>query len=355
MLKAVSLDIGAGTVDFLLYSDDKPIENCIKMVLPSPQRVFADKIREITSQESDIFIDGYTIGGGAITSAIKNHLAKRYSVYMTSTAAFSLRNNLNEVKKLGVQITQERPDQSKHINLDEVRLDIYDNILNDFGETLKSADTCAISVKDHGATQDKISNRQFRINKFQKALQKNNNLDSFLFHENQVPEYYLRMKSAISSAKSYLPDVDIFVMDTSISALIGCLLDNRVLGKDPALLVNVGNGHTTAVILSEDKVLGFFEHHTSMLNTEKIVDFLKRFCGGFLSHKDVFDDGGHGVIMLEKPLGFSSINIIAVTGPKRGIMEDSGIDYVYAAPGGDVMMTGTLGIVDSIKKLYKDG
>jgi uncharacterized protein (DUF1786 family) len=350
-LKAVSLDIGAGTVDFLLYTDDKPIENCIKMVLPSPQRVFAEKIREITRQESNIFIDGYTIGGGALTSAIKDHLDQGYNVHMTPPAALSLRNNLNEVKTLGVQIVDEKPHQSKKISLDEIRLSSYESMLNDFGETIKNVDTCAISVKDHGAAPPKISNRAFRINKFQETLQKNNSLNSFLFHEHQVPDYYFRMKSAIQATKSYLPDVDIFVMDTSISALMGCLLDSRVLGREPALLVNIGNGHTTAVILSGNRVVGFFEHHTSMLNTTKIVELLKRFCGGILSHEYVFQDGGHGVIMLEKPPGFSLMDIVAVTGPRRGIMEDSGIDYMYAAPGGDVMMTGTLGIIECIKNL----
>ena len=353
-MKAVSLDIGAGTVDFLLYTDDRPIENCIKMVLPSPQRVFATKIREITAQESNIFIDGYTIGGGAIASAIKDHLVNGYKVYMTPSAALSLRNNLNEVRKLGVQIVEENPHRCRHLSLDEIRLSSYESMLKDFGETIKDVDICAVSVKDHGAAPEKVSNRAFRINKFQETLQKNNNLNCFLFHENQVPEYFFRMKSAIQAAKTYLPDAEIFVMDTSISALVGCLLDKRVIGKSPALLVNVGNGHTTAVIMSENRVLGFFEHHTSMLNTTKIIELLKRFCDGGLSHEQVFQDGGHGVIMVKKPPGFSLIDIIAVTGPKRGIMEDSGIEYIYAAPGGDVMMTGTLGIVDSIKKLSRN-
>jgi uncharacterized protein (DUF1786 family) len=350
-LKAVSLDIGVGTVDFLLYTDDRPIENCIKMVLPSPQRVYAKNIREMTNQNSDIFIDGYTIGGGALTSAIKNHLSIGSNVYMTPQAALSIRSNLNEVKTLGVQIIEKKPKQCLHITLDEIRLSSYETILTDFGDTIKNADTCAVSVKDHGSAPPNVSNREFRINKFQETLKKNNSLNSFLFNEHQVPEYYFRMKSAIKATKSYLPDVDVFVMDTSISALTGCLLDSRVLVREPALLVNVGNGHTTAVILSENRVIGFFEHHTSMLNTAKIVLLLKRFCSGVLSHEQVFQDGGHGVIMLGKPPGFSSIDVIAVTGPRRGIIENSEIDYIYAAPGGDIMMTGTLGIINSIKNL----
>jgi uncharacterized protein (DUF1786 family) len=40
-MKILAIDIGAGTEDVLLYDDEKrSIENCIKMVLPSPCQVF---------------------------------------------------------------------------------------------------------------------------------------------------------------------------------------------------------------------------------------------------------------------------------------------------------------------------
>jgi len=44
-MKILAMDIGAGTSDILLYDDRKEsIENCIKMVLPSPSLVYVAKL-----------------------------------------------------------------------------------------------------------------------------------------------------------------------------------------------------------------------------------------------------------------------------------------------------------------------
>ena len=71
-MKILALDIGAGTEDILLYDTAKEnIENCIKIVLPSPTQIFAAKIREITQLRQDVLIKGDIIGGGAFTSSLK--------------------------------------------------------------------------------------------------------------------------------------------------------------------------------------------------------------------------------------------------------------------------------------------
>jgi len=52
----------------LLYDDEKEnVENCIKIVLPSPSQIFAAKIREATQLRQDVLIKGDIIGGGAFT------------------------------------------------------------------------------------------------------------------------------------------------------------------------------------------------------------------------------------------------------------------------------------------------
>jgi uncharacterized protein (DUF1786 family) len=347
-LKAVLLDIGAGTVDFLLYEDNKKIENSIKMVLPSPQTVYAKKIRETTIAGKPLFIDGYTIGGGTLTQAIKNHINKGYKVYMTAQAAYSIRNTLEEVKMVGVEIVDEQPPECGHITLDEVQLEVYESLLNRLDETLKDVDVCAISVKDHGAPNKDMSNREFRIKNYRKILEKDNRFNAFLYSGEDVPEYYIRMKSAIKASQNTLPYTDAYVMDTSISALAGCLMDPLVQGKEPALLINVGNGHTIAAVVSDYRIQCFFEHHTSMLDKDKTKKLLKRLCDGYLTHEYIFQDGGHGVVYTGDPPGFSNIQVIALTGPNRRLIEGSNFEYLYASPGGDVMMTGTLGLLYSL-------
>ncbi|RLI73208.1 hypothetical protein DRO97_07885, partial [Archaeoglobales archaeon] len=58
-----TLDVGTGTQDFLLYSGEN-IRNNLKMVLPSPTKIVARKINNATKQRKDIFLTGYTMGGG---------------------------------------------------------------------------------------------------------------------------------------------------------------------------------------------------------------------------------------------------------------------------------------------------
>ena len=56
-MKILALDIGAGTQDILLYDDEKKsVENCIKIVLPSPSQILAAKVREATQLCQDLYI-----------------------------------------------------------------------------------------------------------------------------------------------------------------------------------------------------------------------------------------------------------------------------------------------------------
>ena len=113
-MKILALDIGAGTEDVLLYDDGKKgIENCIKIVLPSPSQVFAEKVREATRLYKGVSIEGDIIGGGAFAYALRNHVEKGLRVMMTKNAAYTVRNVLNEVRDLGIKIITEEEYVSK--------------------------------------------------------------------------------------------------------------------------------------------------------------------------------------------------------------------------------------------------
>ena len=105
-MKILALDIGAGTEDVLLYDDAKEnVENCIKLILPSPSQLFATKIREATQLHRDVLIKGDIIGGGVFTSSLKKHIKAGYRVVMFANAAYTVRNNLDDVRALGITIT----------------------------------------------------------------------------------------------------------------------------------------------------------------------------------------------------------------------------------------------------------
>jgi len=131
-------------------------------------------------------------------------------------------------------------------------------------------------------------------------------------------------------------------MDTSFSAILGC--SEEV--KGPSLIVNVGNGHTIAAILSEGRIEGLYEHHTHELTPKKLEEDLRLFRRGELSRQKVFEENGHGVVTL-KPF-FEELPIL-VTGPNRDLFEGTSLNFVYAAPGGNTMMTGPMGLIKAAR------
>ncbi|MCK4885519.1 hypothetical protein KAS24_05540, partial [Candidatus Bathyarchaeota archaeon] len=246
-MKILAIDIGAGTEDVLLYDDTKrSIENCIKMVLPSPSQVFAAKVKTATRQGNDLFVKGDTIGGEPFSHALKRHIEAGFKVSMTENASYTVRNNLDQVKELGIEIVEDSgPEkfEGETIVLEEVNIEKLHGLLKHFGETFSDIDFVAVAVQDHGVFPDGIANRRFRIKKMRELLEKNPNPEAFAFMENEIPPYYPRMKSAVHASKRQLPSARVLVMDTSPDAILGCLMDPVVENVDPILAVNVGNGH----------------------------------------------------------------------------------------------------------------
>jgi uncharacterized protein (DUF1786 family) len=356
-MKILAMDIGAGTSDILLYDDRKEsIENCIKMVLPSPSLVHAAKVRNATRLYQDIFVKGSIIGGGAFTSALRRHLEHGLRVLMSEYAAYTVRNILDQVKDLGIEIIKGNKEPSGFdgvtLNLEEVHIDILQNFLRAFDETLLDVDVVAIAVQDHGVFPKGTSNRKFRIRKIQEALNQSSKPESLAFTEDEIPSYYLRMNAAAVSSRSQLPNARVLLMDTSPAAVLGCLQDITVKNADPVLAVNVGNGHTMAAIISGGHVAGVMEHHTRALTPQKIEQLLVNFADGQLYDTDVFNDGGHGVFYLSHPLGFSQIQTVAATGPNRSLLAKTDLSVHFAAPAGDVMMTGPIGLIEAAKKKF---
>jgi len=359
-MKILAIDIGAGTEDVLLYDGrKKSIENCIKMVLPSPSQVFAAKVREATRLFKDIFVKGDIIGGGAFSFALRNHIENGLRVVMTENAAYTVRNDLDEVKELGIEITAEENEprnfEGETLTIQEVNLEKLQKFLTEFDETLSDVDVVAIAVQDHGAFPKGMSNRKARIQKMKELLNDNPRPETLAFTEGEIPSYFLRMRSAALASRRQLPTAKVLLMDTSPAAILGCLRDPVVEKTDPILAVNVGNGHTMAAVISNGKIVGVMEHHTRLLNARKIKRLLVAFANGKLSDEEVFEDNGHGVFFLADPPGFSKIKRVVASGPNRNILAETDLSVHFAAPAGDVMMTGPMGLVEATKRKFKLG
>ncbi|HUL36942.1 MAG TPA: DUF1786 family protein [Thermodesulfobacteriota bacterium] len=333
-MKILAIDIGAGTQDILLFDSQKKAENCISFVLPTPSKVFAEKLK---TTKTHIYIQGDTIGGGSLGRAILHHIQKGYRVVMEESAAYSIRNDLDEVRSMGIEVGKKpETDHFQELGIQEVNLSLLEQFLLDFGEDLK-VEVVALAVQDHGISPKGVSDRAFRFENMEKMLQKDNRPEAFHFLEDSIPDYYLRMRSAVVAVKR-ASSAPVLVMDTCFSAILGCL--DEVNG--PSLIVNVGNGHTIAALLIEKKIQGLYEHHTHELTPEKMEHDLRLFVRGELDGKKVFKEGGHGAITL-KPL--PGVFSVFVTGPNRDVFRKMSFKFIYAAPGGNTMMTGPMGLV----------
>jgi uncharacterized protein (DUF1786 family) len=333
-MKILAIDIGAGTQDILLFDSKKKIENCISLVLPTPSKIFVERLKAI---EGDVYVYGDTIGGGSLTQAILRHLKKGYRVLMDESSAYSIRNDLDEVRSMGIEVG-DRPesDHFQELTIQEIDLPLLQSFFSNFGEDSK-VDILGIAVQDHGVSPKGVSDRAFRFENMEAMLRKDNRPESFHFSEESIPAHFLRMRSAVKAIRRTFSG-PILVMDTSFSAILGCL--DEVNG--PSLIVNVGNGHTIAALLIERRIEGLYEHHTHELTPNKLEQDLRLFIRGELSSRRVFEENGHGAITLKPFHGKMSI---LVTGPNRDLFKSTLLQYVYAAPGGNTMMTGPMGLV----------
>ena len=66
-------------------------------------------------------------------------------------------------------------------------------------------------------------------------------------------------------------------------------------------------------------------------------------------HKQVLEEGGHGAY-LRKAIRFEAVEIIVATGPKRRMVGNSRLPIEFGAPMGDNMMTGTVGVLEAIRR-----
>jgi len=337
-MKILAIDIGAGTQDILLFDSEKKIENCISLVLPTPSRVFTEKLKAI---EDHVYIYGDTIGGGSLGRAILRHIQEGYRVVMQESAAYSIRNDQDEVRSMGIEVGKKpKTDHFEELEIREVDLPLLANFLSNFGEGFE-VDAVAIAVQDHGVSPKGVSDRAFRFANMERMLRDDNRPEMFHFLGDSIPEYYLRMRSAVAAVRR-TSSAPLLVMDTCFSAILGCL--DEVTG--PSVVVNVGNGHTIAALILERKIEALYEHHTHELTPKKLENDLRLLVKGELSGKKVFEDNGHGAITL-KP--FQGEVQVVVTGPNRDLFKETSFRFIYAAPAGNTMMTGPMGLVKAVQ------
>ena len=266
---------------------------------------------------------------------------------MTKEAARTVRDDLSQVKKKGIEIGEEKDMKGRYekLTLKDVDMEAFRASLEGLHCRLPSADDLivAIAVQDHGVAPKGTSDRVFRFSQIGDKIRKGATFKDFIFTKKTLA--YSRVSAVIKSLndEGYK---HVLVMDTKIAGIFGGLYGEKL----PAIAIDVGNGHTTAASIAEDgTIVGIFETHTYDLTPQKMARYLKKLADGTLTNEEVFEAGGHGAYIKEpiKP------RIIAATGPRRDMALKMKLKVKLASPLDDVYMVGPVGMVRAYQELHE--
>jgi len=338
--RILAIDIGAGTMDTLVYDPAQPMENAVQLVLPSATSRAAAKIAAVREQGRPVFLHGNLMGGYHTTNAVWSHLQAGLAVFATETAARTVHDDVDLLRARGIVITDDPPKGAVPIELRDVELPRLERTLAAYDVTLPP--TIAIAAQDHGFSP-KASNRLFRFEHWRRFLTADSTLADHIW---RVPPAYMTRLIAIQRD---VPGA--IVADTGPAAVLGALDDDRVAeaARAGACIVNVGNQHVLGLLVRDETLFGVVEHHTESVDTTKLERLMTRLIAGTVTHDEVFADDGHGALVLDGYRRLDPFAFIAVTGPNRRLAKPLG--WYEAAPHGAMMLSGCFGLVRGVQRL----
>ena len=346
--RILAIDIGTGTQDVLVFEGGTLVENSVQLIMPSPTMIAAERVKRATADRAPLLLTGVTMGGGPVAWAVEAHLKAGLEVSATPDAARTFDDDLARVEAMGIRVVAEADGPAggarRRIELRDLYLGEVIEALAAFGVS-PDFDVIAIAVFDHGAAPPGYSDRRFRFDYLKEQVDRGAGLEAFGFLAGAIPERMTRMK-AVTAGGTGTGRPPLFVMDTGPAAVLGALDDQRVRAAKRALLVNVGNFHTLAFLLDGRRIRGLFEHHTGELRREELERYLAQLADGTIRNEEVFKDMGHGA--LEPGATGWTPDLLAVTGPRRGMLQDSALRPYFAVPHGDMMLAGCFGLLRAL-------
>jgi uncharacterized protein (DUF1786 family) len=345
-MKILCVDVGTGTQDILLYDSEKEIENCLKLVMPSPTLRVAQRVKAATLRGEAIILTGVMMGGGPCHWAVMDHVRAGYKAYATPEAARTFDDELDKVERMGIRVVSD--EEARHLDEEEERTVVLRDFdyaaiqlaFAAFGVEL-DPDGLALAVFDHGNAPAGYSDRQFRFDYLEQRIRAENRLAAFAYPRGAVPHHLTRLKAVEASAANF--DGEMLLMDTAAAAVLGAQLDPAVSAHQQLIVCNVGNFHTLAFRLGAAGIAGVFEHHTGEITCEQIDGFIDKLMAGTLEHREIFDTMGHGALLFDR--AEMADRYVAVVGPRRSLMRVSRHQPYFAVPLGDMMIAGCYGLL----------
>lgn len=351
-MRILAIDMGTGTQDILLFDSDKAVENNVKMVLPSATEIAARRIRRAGAEGADLVLTGEIQGGGPCDWALGEFIRAGGRAFATPEAAKTFDDELDRVRERGVEIVSE--DEAARI--DGVRVELRDLDLDAIRVALRAFevptefDGFALGCLDHGDSPPGYSDRLFRFDHLRATVQRRNDLLAFAAKGEELPAYLTRARSMVSGA---LGEGPVAFMDTGPAAALGALHDPVVAAAHESLVLNLGNMHLLAFHLRGRQVASLFEHHTGELTAAQIERFATDLATGELDHAAIFESKGHGAYHHDRALVTAGRPaVVAVTGPQRQRIRNGALQPYFAAPFGDMMISGCFGLLRGFAEVF---
>ena len=189
------------------------------------------------------------------------------------------------------------------------------------------------------------SDRITRFKYFKDALKKTTNPYEFVFYNNKDCSAFSRFNSILETLNEN--NYNGFVMDSKVASICGILDYANENNIKEFVGLDIGNGHTLGVSIKDGEIKGIFEHHTRMLTPEKLKNIVDKLSDGTLTNEEIFNDRGHGATVVDK----INPEEILIAGPNRSLFKEYG---KYAYPGGDVMITGCVGLLKAFEYNFNE-
>ncbi len=350
-MRILAIDMGTGTQDILLFDSEKPVENSPKMVLPSATEIAARRIRRAQREGRRLMLTGTVAGGGPCSWALEGFIRDGGDAFATPLAAQTFDDDLSRVEGMGVRIVseEEAPADAVVVALKDLDLDAIRTALGAFEEP-GDFDGIAVGCLDHGAAPPDVSDRIFRFDHLRRVVAARNDLLAFATAPEQLPEYLTRARAMVAPAIREAPTA---FMDTGPAAALGALHDERVAAEPERLVLNLGNMHLLGFHLRGRQIASLFEHHTGEVTAGQIFGFAERLGTGTLTNEEIFTTKGHGAYHADRSLVADQLpSLVAVTGPQRSKIRESALAPYFAAPFGDMMISGCFGLLRGFAEVH---
>ncbi len=346
MSRILLIDVGAGTMDVLFHDMESGLQ--CKAVVRSPVLTVAE---QITRTPGNLLIKGVEMGGGSL-AAILRQRALRDEVLISASAAMTLHHQEDRVRSWGIRVIPDaeadefRPTAGFSVltfaDLDRERLR---SLFSCFGVPFEM-DSVGVCAQDHGIPPPGSGHLDHRHRVFAEALDRDPFPHALLFPHDEIPGTFHRLQSIARCAMN-LPTPEAWVMDSGMAAILGASMDSSARRAERVLVLDAATSHTVGAALDRGEITGFFEYHTRDVTLPRIESLLEAVADGKLRHSRILEEGGHGAY-IRKALGFDRVQDIVATGPRRRILDGSRLSIRFAAPGGDNMMTGNVGLLAAI-------